>query len=143
MKSQFSTLFSAKVRKLFDTFFSDSPNQGDTAPGLRRALEQYAAELSVSDQSLSDQPTTTIPPQLEAYIKKVTLYAYRVTDSDIAELRALGYSDDDLFEITISATLGAGRARLEAGQAALMGKTVEERAGITTSNSEICVAEPV
>jgi hypothetical protein len=103
----------AKVQKLFDTFFGDTPNRGDTSPKLRQAIERYAASLSGTGEIAS------IPPELETYLKKVTLYAYKVTDEDIAQLKALDYTEDEVFEITISAALGAGRTRLEYGLAAL------------------------
>jgi alkylhydroperoxidase/carboxymuconolactone decarboxylase family protein YurZ len=48
---------------------------------------------------------------------KVTLRKY--TDEDIAGLHQAGYSEDEIFEITLSAALGAGLARLERGFAAL------------------------
>ncbi len=103
-----------KVQQLFDIFFGNNPNRGDTSPELRRTIERYTHSLSRSRQE-----QVTIPPELEAYIDKVTLYAYKVTDEDVAELKAFGYTEDELFEITISAALGAGRSRLEYGLAAL------------------------
>lgn len=107
-----------KVQQLFETFFDHKPNRGVTSPDLRRAIESYAANLSAGRQE-----APIFPPELEAYVRKVTLYAYKVTDEDIASLKELNYTEDDLFEITISAALGAGRTRLECGLAALM-KTV-------------------
>jgi len=56
-----------------------------------------------------------------AYVEKVALHAYRVTDADIDGLREAGYSEDAVFEITLSAALGAGLGRLERGMAALRG----------------------
>ncbi len=102
------------VKQLFDIFFGDTPNRGDTLPELRQNIEQYTHNLSGSGQE-----RVAIPPELEIYIDKVTLYAYKVTDEDVAKLKGLGYTEDKLFEITISAALGAGRARLECGLAAL------------------------
>ena len=86
-------------------------------PELRRVIDSYAARLSRTGWARA-----TFPPELEAYVRKVTLYAYKVTDEEIVKLKALGYSEDDLFEITISAALGAGRTRLECGLAALKGE---------------------
>jgi hypothetical protein len=108
---------SPKVRQLVETFFDDNPNRGATSPELRRVIDSYAAHLSRTGWARA-----TIPPELEAYVRKVTLYAYKVTDKDIVKLKALGYSEDDLFEITLSAALGAGRTRLECGLAALKGE---------------------
>ena len=55
---------------------------------------------------------------METYIDKVARYAYRVIDSDIEEILGAGYSEDVVFEITLSAALGAGMGRLERGLSA-------------------------
>jgi alkylhydroperoxidase family enzyme len=47
-------------------------------------------------------------------VEKIHQHAYRVTDEDLATLQAT-YGDDRLFEIIVSAALGASRARLVAG----------------------------
>ena len=60
-----------------------------------------------------------VPTALRAYVGKVHRHAYKVIDEDIAELRAAGYSEDQIFEATLAAALGAGRVRLRAGLAAL------------------------
>jgi hypothetical protein len=59
-----------------------------------------------------------LPADLESLVKKVHAHAYKVTDQDIARLQA-SYGDDKLFEIIVSAALGASRKRLLAGLAAL------------------------
>jgi alkylhydroperoxidase family enzyme len=61
----------------------------------------------------------TVPAELESYVQKVTRSAYRVTDEDVAALLQAGYSEDQIFELTVCIALGAGLARLKAGQAAL------------------------
>jgi alkylhydroperoxidase family enzyme len=50
---------------------------------------------------------------LGSYVKKVAEHAHLVTDDDIAELHEAHYSDDQIFEATVSAALGAGILRLE------------------------------
>lgn len=60
-----------------------------------------------------------IPQQLKIYAEKVTRYAYRVTDGDIRSLLAAGYSQDQIFEATLSVALGAAQTRLHAGLTAL------------------------
>jgi len=60
---------------------------------------------------------------LATYVKKVALYAYKTTEEDIEALRRAGYSEDAIFEITVSAALGAGMIRLEQGLAAMKGDT--------------------
>ena len=63
-----------------------------------------------------------IPEPLRDYLDKVARYAYRVTDRDVATLRAAGYSEDQIFEATVSCALGAGLRRLEAGLSAIDGR---------------------
>jgi hypothetical protein len=48
----------------------------------------------------------------------VHAHAYRVTDSDVATAQAK-YGDDKLFEVIVSAAIGASRQRLMAGLDAL------------------------
>src|SRR5205814_2910761 len=45
------------------------------------------------------------------------------TDEDLAALQRAGTSDDALFEVTVSAALGAALGRLERGLAALRGES--------------------
>jgi alkylhydroperoxidase family enzyme len=61
---------------------------------------------------------TGVPAALQPLVDKIHRHAYKVTDEDLARLGAT-YSDDQLFEIVVSAALGASRARLSAGLAAL------------------------
>lgn len=60
-----------------------------------------------------------VPEPLRGYVQKLRRCAYRVQDSDIEQLRGAGYCDDDIFEITIAAALGAGDERRHAGLSAL------------------------
>jgi hypothetical protein len=56
---------------------------------------------------------------LETYVRKVHESAYRITDSDVASLKAAGYREDAIFEITLAAAVGAASHRLQAGLRAL------------------------
>jgi len=59
-----------------------------------------------------------IPPDLRPLVDKVRNHAWRVTDADLEALKS-AYTDDQLFEIVLSAALGAARERLDAGLSAL------------------------
>jgi len=59
-----------------------------------------------------------VPADLQALVEKIHRHAYKVTDEDISRLQAT-YGDDRLFEIIVSAAVGASRARLAAGLQAL------------------------
>ena len=75
---------------------------GESDPALRRAAAEGRG----------------VPADLQALVDKIHRHAYTVTDDDIAHLQAK-YGDDQLFEIVVSAALGASRKRLLAGLEAL------------------------
>ncbi len=60
-------------------------------------------------------PERAAPVELRGYLEKVRLHAYKVTDLDVDELKAAGFSEDEIFEHTVSAAVAAGLERLEAG----------------------------
>ena len=59
-----------------------------------------------------------LPADLQPLVEKVQAHAYRVTDGDVAAPQAT-HGDDKMFEIIVSAALGASRKRLTAGLTAL------------------------
>ena len=75
---------------------------GETDPSLRHAAAEGVA----------------VPDDLRVLVEKIHQHAYRVTDEEIAALQAK-YSEDQLFEIIVSAAVGASRRRLMAGLKAL------------------------
>ena len=91
---------------------------GETDPRLRRAIEAYAAKLG-GQAGAGGQDE--VPEEPAAYVTKVALHAYKITDENVLALCQAGYSEDAIFEITLSAALGAGKARMERGLAALKG----------------------
>jgi alkylhydroperoxidase family enzyme len=60
-------------------------------------------------------PERAAPTELHAYLEKVRLHAYKVTDLDVEELKAAGFSEDEIFEHTVSTAVAAGLERLDAG----------------------------
>lgn len=105
------------VRDLVESILT---TPGDTDPALRQAIEARSARLG--GRSDPTPATEAVPEALRAYVDKVACHAYRVADRDLDELKAAGYSEDAILEITLSAALGAGMARLERGLAALRGE---------------------
>jgi alkylhydroperoxidase family enzyme len=93
-----------KRRRVEDTVLR-GPGKSD--PALRQAAADSA-----------HGPAPELPPELAALVDKVHRHAYQVTDQDLADLKTR-YSDDQLFEIVVSAAVGAARARFEAGLRAL------------------------
>ena len=104
------------VRRLVDSILT---TPGDTDPTLREAVEARSAELG--GRPAGPDAPGEIPEALRAYVDKVARHAYKVTERDLDEIKKAGYSEDAIFEITLSAALGAGMSRLERGLAALRG----------------------
>jgi alkylhydroperoxidase family enzyme len=89
-----------------------------TDPSLRSAVEGRAAVLG----GRTDGAPGEVPATLQEYVDAVARCAWKVTDADVAALRRAGYSEDAIFEITVSAALGAAAGRLERAYAALRGE---------------------
>ena len=86
-----------------DTVFRtvlDGPGQTD--PSLRHAMAEGVGA----------------PDELKALVEKIHQHPYKVTDEEIAALQGK-YGDDQLFELIVSAAIGASRQRLMAGLKAL------------------------
>jgi alkylhydroperoxidase family enzyme len=60
-----------------------------------------------------------LPEPLIGYVEKLRRHAYRVQDDDLERVHHAGYSEGQIFEVTIAAALGAGDARLRVGLAVL------------------------
>ncbi len=75
---------------------------GETDPAIRKAAADGSG----------------VSADLQALVDKIHRHAYKVTDDDMAQLQAK-YGDDRMFEIVVSAALGASRQRLIAGLEAL------------------------
>ena len=75
---------------------------------------------------------TDVPPPLQALIGKVATTPTQVTDADFAAAKASGFSEDQLFELVISAAVGQSSRRYEAGLAALAEATVDGEADNAT-----------
>jgi hypothetical protein len=85
-----------------------------------RALQSVLDGPAHSDASLRNAAARNegLPPDLQALVAKVHAHAYRVTDEDVASAQKV-YGDDQLFEIIVSAAMGASKQRLDAGLRAL------------------------
>lgn len=94
MDDRFASLRTATASAVFD-------GDGETSSELRRAV--------AADEG---------PPNLGPLLQKIRSRAYTVTDADIDALRGQ-YSDDQLFELIVAATLGAASERLAVALRAL------------------------
>lgn len=80
---------------------------------LRDAVLAQPGNLDAATLKAAAGVDGQVPDALRAFADKVVQNAYKVTDDDIAGLRKAGYTEDQLFELTIAAAYGAGARRLE------------------------------
>lgn len=111
--------YATHTRRLIDAVLHSA---GETDSELRGTIEARAAQLGGRTLLAPPDP---LPAEVERYTTKVAVHAYRVSDQDMEALKGAGYSEDAIFEITVSAALGAGMVRLESGLRALRGESNE------------------
>jgi alkylhydroperoxidase family enzyme len=109
------------VRRLRNAVFS---GPGSLSPAIRQTISADRGQSGV----------------LGAYAKKVAEHAYLVTDEDIAELHLAHYTDDQIFEATVSAALGAGLWRLDCVLRALHSEQTAKIIFADSSLEERCTA---
>ena len=85
-----------------------------------RVLRNVLDGPGLSDSAIRNAAANRadVPEDLKALVEKIHRHAYKVTDEDMAAAQAK-YGDDRMFEIVVSAALGASEERLRAGLKAL------------------------
>lgn len=107
------------------------------------AADRHAAQVAELYRAVFDSPGASaravraaaasaqgLPPPLGAYVAKVSGAAYRIIDGDIAALKSAGYGEEEIFEVTVAAAVGAAKRSLDAGMRAVRGGP-EDAAGNT------------
>ncbi len=95
----------ACVQKAMDALLTEA---GETEIALRR---------TILDRNRYGRGQ--VPDVLHELAEKIAHRPWTVADEDFARLRAAGYSEDQLYEITLAAALGAGLKRFDAGLRAI------------------------
>jgi hypothetical protein len=88
---------------------------------LREALLEGKGELPPPARRAAAGLGEELPPEARPLIEKIHHHAYKVTPEDYEALKRAGWSEDQLFELVLSASLGAGLVRLAAAERALEG----------------------
>jgi alkylhydroperoxidase family enzyme len=83
------------------------------------ARVQTRYDVLIAELRDAAQPDRQAHEAMRAYLEKVRLHAYKVTDRDVQQLKDAGFGEDEIFEHTISVAVAAGLERLDAGLAAL------------------------
>jgi hypothetical protein len=111
---------------------------------VRDEDRKRAAHRALVDRVLNGEGTSSpeqrarafsnadIRPPLDALIGKVATRPAQVTDADFAAAKVAGFSEDQLFELVISAAVGQSARLYEAGLAALEEATLNAEADDAT-----------
>jgi len=84
-------------------------------PGVTDRALRVAVQDRVTSSGTPSANPGVLAPAVAAYVDKVSHHAYRVSDDDVASLKAAGFTEDAIFEITVAAAVAAGLDRLERG----------------------------
>jgi hypothetical protein len=90
---------------------------GDAVADLRHTVLEAPA---TTDPALRTAAATggTLPEPWQSYARTVRDASYKITDTDIDRLAA-GYTEEEIFEVTVAAAVGAAVHGFDAGQRAL------------------------
>jgi alkylhydroperoxidase family enzyme len=91
---------------------------GDAAQNLRHAVLEAPGTTDKATRSaalLGDE----LPEPLQSYAANVRDASSKITDADLDELKAAGYSEDAIFEVTAAAAIGAALRGYDTGRAAI------------------------
>ena len=83
--------------------------KGLTAPTLRRDVATFVT----AQWRLSDKEIPQLSDALTTYLKKLSLYAYKIVDEEVDALRAEGYTDEMIYEITVVGAFAAASVGVE------------------------------
>jgi alkylhydroperoxidase family enzyme len=77
------------------------------------------AGVTTPEERAAAAGTGPVTGPAAAVIEKVRRWAHKITDEDIAALKAAGMTDDAIYELTIAAAAGVAKRRLDAAMEAI------------------------
>ena len=97
-------------------------DHGDVVADLRHAVLDAPATTDPALR-LAAAAGDPLPEPWQAYAATVRDASYTITDTDIDRLLAAGHTEDQIFEVTVAAAVGAALRSFDAGRDALEHKT--------------------
>jgi hypothetical protein len=86
---------------------------------LEARLRSGPGELAPQTRAAAIDADPLPDPLAQDYVETIRRHAYKLTDRRLQELAQAGWSDDQIFELTVAAAFGAAKRRLDAGRRAL------------------------
>jgi hypothetical protein len=91
----------------------------EAATRLEARLRTGPGKLSPQTRAAAIDADPLPDPLAQGFVETIRRHAYKLTDRHLEELGEAGWTDDQIFELTVAAAFGAAKWRLEAGLAAL------------------------
>ena len=86
---------------------------------LETRLRTAPGELSPHTRAAAIDADPLPDPLAQGYVETIRRHAYKLTDRHLEELGEAGWTDGQVFELTVAAAFGAAKRRLDAGLGAL------------------------
>ena len=86
---------------------------------LEERLRGGPGELAPAARAAAIEAGPLPDPLAQRYVETLRRHAYELTGRHLDELARAGWTDGQVFELTIAAAFGAAKRRLDAGLAAL------------------------
>ncbi|MFJ1455996.1 hypothetical protein [Nocardia sp. N2S4-5] len=93
-------------------------DHGDAVADLRHTVLDAPARTNPALRAAA-AAGTPLPEPWQSYAATVRDASYRLTDADIARLTAAGHTEEQIFEVTVAAAVGAALRSYDAGRKAL------------------------
>jgi len=100
----------------------DRTDHGDPVANLRHAVFEAPATTEPALRQAAATDTGLAEP-MQAYTNLVRVASYRITDTTIADLKKAGHSDEEIYELTVAAAVGAALHTYDTAQQALTNKS--------------------
>ena len=86
---------------------------------LEERLRGGPGELAPTERAVAIDGGPLPDLLAQRYVETIRQHAYKLTDGRLEELARAGWTDGQVFELTVAAAFGAAKRRLDAGLAAL------------------------
>jgi hypothetical protein len=86
---------------------------------LEERLRSGPGELAPAARAGAIDANSLPDPLAQRYVETLRQHAYKLTGRHLEELARAGWTEGQVFELTIAAAFGAAKQRLDAGLAAL------------------------
>lgn len=86
---------------------------------LEERLRRGPGELKPEARAAAIDAVRLPDPLAQRYVETVRQHAYQLTDRRLAELADAGWTEGQVFELTVAAAFGAAKRRLDTGLAVL------------------------